>query len=412
MVAHPSSRLHYTPFFIVLGFLGNLSMLSFLLWSLILLCCPVSEVHGNQMIQRLNYGVVFQSRSDLRLSNEYWLHTYEIPLPAVLQLPSIGTCHKDNATCLLISNMLAQINTIRAETSIRLNDTIETVRKLIPESGRIKGRGKRSLLPFIGQFSKSLFGTATTDDLNILARHINELTRRTMKIANSLEQHGTHMSSFMSKANTRMDNLMKGIKNNEMAITYVHGQIQTSFRNLQSNFEQMTDILTRQIQHSNHLSHQLDELKLGIIDLVKGRLSPLILQPELLKRTISNIQKLLNSKYPGFHVSHTPIKQLYTSNQFLLARQNNTLFITIKLPISAQKDALKLFDVLSFPVPINATSEHATQLLSLPSHFAISANHEFYTTLSESEINKCTGDKHMYCFFNKTLFPITTLNVS
>lgn len=115
-----------------------------------------------------------------------------------------------------------------------------------------------------------------------------------------------------------------------MAITYVHGQIQTSFRNLQSNFEQMTDILTRQIQHSNHLSHQLDEFKLGIIDLVKGRLSPLILQPELLKRTISNIQKLLNSKYPGFHVSHTPIKQLYTSNQFLLARQNNTLFITIK----------------------------------------------------------------------------------
>ena len=186
-----------------------------------------------------------------------------------------------------------------------------------------------------------------------------------------------------------------------MAITYVHGQIQTSFRNLQSNFEQMTDILTRQIQHSNHLSHQLDEIKLGIIDLVKGRLSPLILQPELLKRTISNIQKLLNSKYPGFHVSHTPIKQPYTSNQFLLARQNNTLFMTIKLPISAQKDALKLFDVLSFPVPINTTSEHATQLLSLPSHFAISANHEFYTTLSESEINKCTGDKHMYCFFKR-----------
>ena len=101
------------------------------------------------MIQRLNCGVVFQSRSDLRLSNEYWLHTYEIPLPAVLQLPSIGTCHKDNAACLLISHMLSQINAIRAETSIRLNDTIdtiETMRQLIPESGRIKGRGKCTLL--------------------------------------------------------------------------------------------------------------------------------------------------------------------------------------------------------------------------------------------------------------------------
>ena len=112
--------------------------------------------------------------------------------------------------------------------------------------------------------------------------------------------------------------------------------------------------------------------------------------------------------YPGFHVSHTPIKQLYTSNQFLLARQNNTLFITLKLPISTQKDALKLFDVLAFPVSINTMSEHATQHLSLPSHFAISANHEFYTTFSETEINKCTGDKHRYCFFNKALLPIMT----
>ena len=212
MVAHPSSCLHYMPFLIVLGFLGNLSMLSFLLWSLILPCCPVSEVHGNQMIQHLDYGVVFQSRSDLRSANEYWLHIYEIPLPAVLQLPSIGTCHKDNASCLLISHMFSQINAIRVETSIRLNDTIETVRTLIPESGRIKGRSARSLLPFIGQFSKSLFETATTNDVNVLARHIIELTRRTMKTANSLEQQGTHMSSFMSKANTRMDNLMKGIK--------------------------------------------------------------------------------------------------------------------------------------------------------------------------------------------------------
>ena len=62
----------------------------------------------------------------------------------------------------------------------------------------------------------------------------------------------------------------------------------------------MTDILTRQIQHSNHLSHQLDELKLGIIDLVKGRLSPLILQPELLKRTISKTVKLEVSRISCF----------------------------------------------------------------------------------------------------------------
>lgn len=218
----------------------------------------------------------------------------------MLQLPSIGTCHKNNDTCLLIGHVLAQINTIRAETSVRLNDTIDTAYRLIPESHHIKGRGKRSLLPFLGQISKNLFGVATVDDVNTLARHINELTRRTMKITNSLEQHGSHMSSFMSKANKRMDNLMNGIKTNEMAISYIHSQIQTNVRDLQSNFEQMIGILTKQIQQSNHLNHQLDELKLGIIDLVKGKLSPLLLSPELLQSTILEVERLLDTKYSVF----------------------------------------------------------------------------------------------------------------
>ena len=383
-------------------------MLRILLWSLVLLCCSVGYVRGNETIQRLNYGVAFQSTSYLQLSNEYWLHTFKLPLPATLHLPSIGTCHKDKDTCMLISHVLAQINTVRAETSARLNDTLETVSRLIPESARIKGRGKRSLLPFLGQLSRSIFGTATVDDINVLSRHINELSRRTMKISNAIEQHGAHMSSYMEKANKRMDNLMQGVKNNDLAITYVHTQLQSSSKDLQGNFEQMSSILTKQIQQSNHLNHQLDEIKLGIIDLVKGKLSPLIVPPELLQNTIEEIQKLLNLKYPEFYVAHTPVDQLYKSDNFLYARQNNSLFITIKLPISAHKSNLRLFDVMAFPVPINSTSADGTQLLDLPDHFAISADQQFYTTLTDTELNKCTGEKHVHCFFNKALTPITT----
>ena len=109
-----------------------------------------------------------------------------MPLPAGLHLPSIETCHKDDDTFILIGHVLAQINTLPAETSARLNDTLATVYKLIPESTHIKGRGKRSLLPFLRQLSRFIFGTATLDDINILARHINELNSRTMKISNAI----------------------------------------------------------------------------------------------------------------------------------------------------------------------------------------------------------------------------------
>ena len=201
---------------------------------------------------------------------------------------------------------------------------------------------------------------------------------------------------------------MDGVKNNEIAINYIHTQLQTSIRDLQSNFEHMTSILTKQIQQSNHLNHQLDEIKLGIIDLVKGKLSPLILPPEMLKNTIKEIQALLNSKYPEFYVAHTPVDQLYKSENFLYARYNNSLLITIKLPISAHKHNLKLFDVKSFPVPVNNTSPQATKLLDLPNHIAITADQQFYTTLMDSELNRCKGEKPLHCFFNKPLTSITT----
>ena len=363
----------------------------------------MGDVNGNETIQRLNYGVAFQYRSALQLSNEYWLHTFKIPLPAKLQLPSIGRFHKDDDTCALISHVLAQINTVRAETSARLNDTLDTVYKLIPESAQIKGRGKRSLLPFPGQLSRSIFGTATLADINVLARHINELSHRTMKISNAIEQHGAHMSSFMEKANKRMDNLMTEVKNNEIAITYIHTQLQTSIRDLQNHFEQMTSILTKQIRNSNHLNHLLDEIKLGIIDLVKDKLSQLILPPELLQNTIIEIQALLNSKYPELYVAHTPVDQMYKYENFLYARCNNSLF-----KISAHKNNLKLFNVKSFPVPINNTSPQATQSLDLPNTFAISADQQFYTMLGDSELNRCKGEKSLHCFFNKPLTPITT----
>lgn len=63
------------------------------------------------------------------------------------------------------------------------------------------------LLPFDGSLSLSLFGTATMDDVNISASHINALTKISNNIVNALQKHYEHMTSFMSTANKRMDNL-------------------------------------------------------------------------------------------------------------------------------------------------------------------------------------------------------------
>lgn len=395
-------------FFSVLVLPGKLTTLSMIMISLVLLACQPNQMDAQRIVQRINYGVVFVEESPVHIAAENWLHTFQLPIPKRLSIPHLGTCHKDNNTCLLIGQLLAQINTLRIETALRLNNTIRTVRRLIPETKIQKSRSARSLLPFIGQFSKTLFGTATLDDVNTLAKHINALSKKTNELGQALTQHGAHFSSFISSANKRMDNLMKGIQTNEMAIKYVQTQIQTVTSNIQTTFTHMNDLLITQLEHSNHLNHELEEFKLGIIDLVEGKLSPLLIQPEHLKAAIHDIQKLLSRNYPGFGLACQDIQNVYSSGNFLFARNNSNLYITIKLPLAYRPKPLSLYKLSTMPVPINETSTHATTLLNLPPFFLITDDSEYYASLSELEISKCYGKSQLYCPFNLALRPATS----
>ena len=387
---------------------GQLSFSSILTVFLFLLVCQPTQIDAETIIQRLNYGVVFTEHASVHIAAENWLHTFELEIPRRSNFPQLGTCHRDNNTCLLISQLLSQINLLRADTALRLNNTINTVHRLVPKAQIQKSRRTRSFLPFIGQVSKTLFGTATEDDFNVLAKHINVLSKKTWKLELALSQHGSHFSSFIQTANKRMDNLIKGIEDNEMAIKYVQTQIQTVASNIQDTFTQMQNLLISQLEHSNHLNHELEEFKLGIIDLVKGKLSPLLVKPESLQATLHDIQKLLQKKYPGFGLAYENIQDIYSSGNFLFTRNHSNIYITIKLPLTFPPKPFQLYKLTAVPVPVNESSMHATTLLDLPTYLLMSNDNEFYTSLTELEISMCYGKHQMYCPFNVALRPVTS----
>ena len=50
-------------------------------------------------------------------------------------------------------------------------------------------------LSFIGTLSKGLFNTASMDDVNFLACHMNKLNKMATNLARALTQHEDHLSS-------------------------------------------------------------------------------------------------------------------------------------------------------------------------------------------------------------------------
>lgn len=100
----------------------------------------------------------------------------------------------------------------------------------------------------------------------------------------------------------------------------------------------------------------------------------------------------------------------YSSNKFLFARHNNDLFVTVKFPISSQRLPLKLYKVISLPVPTseNVTSKmQATQLLSLADYFVITPHHDYFLSLNSQDLADCVHGTSILCFSNWPQSPIT-----
>ena len=119
-----------------------------------------------------------------------------------------------------------------------------------------------NLLSLIGDLSKTIFGTATVEDTNTLAKHIhvNALQKQSKNLVHLMQQHEDGLSSFMSTANAIMTNLMKGIQENHDAISELHSSMKNTFKVIDQSFTTMGVLITNQMQHSQQLQYALEEL--------------------------------------------------------------------------------------------------------------------------------------------------------
>ena len=377
---------------------------------LLLLILTTTLVSGSLSpeLQRMNYGVVFELEAQLQLSRENWIHTFEVQLPEDINMIRLSGCTRDIDTCSIVNDILLEVNQIRQETEITLNHTIETIMSLVPERPLGSGnRNSRSILPFVGDLSKSLFGTATFEDVQILANHVNALNKLTTKVVKTVQQHENDMSSYIKTVDDRINNIVKGIKENELAITHIQSQLFESFDNLERSFSTMSLLLSKQIEKSRKLETRFHELIQGVYELVEGKLSPHLVTPQTMAKSISDIQDILKDKYQDFHLIYTDPKDIYKKAHTIFTRNNTKIYISVKFPISSFSEPLTMFNILSFPVPLNETSNHATHLVDLAEILAVTTDLTYYTTFKKQDLTKCTKTKMITCKFNKILRPFT-----
>ncbi|KAK3105717.1 hypothetical protein FSP39_004121 [Pinctada imbricata] len=375
-------------------------------------CCLPTFATGttNTILQRINYGVTFHKTADIYLGQEYWAHTFEIPLPRKVHIQERARCNLQEPICTKAKSVIMSLNKLKIQAIASVNQTVHEIHQLIPTSVLPKqdtffgrSRSRRGLFDFIGKISKSLFGTATSSDINTLKRHMQALNQNNVKIAKAMATQEKHLSSFISSVDERFQNVMNAVKQNHNDAVALSKLMSSSFDALSHEVMILETLTIEQINASAKLDLTLEHLKTGVHDLVKGKLSPFLLSSHAIRTSINQVQNIIDAKFSLFNIIHKDPTYYYSHADFLYTRLHSKLYITLKIPISPFKHPLSLYQIYSFPVPVNSTSTHATQLLNTPDHFIHTSDNQHFSTLSLKDLTKCSGSGTLYCPFQLAL---------
>jgi hypothetical protein len=360
---------------------------------------------SNDLQHRVNYGVLFRHTSKMDNAQQHWRHTYQLVMPkaediTVTVVPPFCSMFNHSSACPEFATTFDAITQMRMEMMESVQKVNAQIKQLVPENPKPIPKGQRTsraILPIIAEISKSLFGFATENDVNILESHIKSMTQDTAKLAKAFEYQTSNLSSFMTNTDKRISNLVQGIKTNNNLIVLISSNVRHSVEELSKTWATLIQVFASEIHTKFVIQKFLDDTLIGIHDLLNNQLSPYLVPATSLLKTLQNISQELQQHYPLFHISNTHPAYYYRAHSVIYNRHNNSLFISIRIPLTSSSPLFDIYQIITFPIPINHTSDHATIIKDLPHYLAISSDHTKFLEFSLSYLQSCVGTRVLHC---------------
>ena len=343
-------------------------------------------------INRIQYGILFERLSDFPVLSSDWIHSFVIPIPEIvkpdpflLRARNITQTDWDKCLNVLVSHVMFHTENNRTlnidpqsacavhpreiilllesyksfvQTVIFSQDKMNSL--LPPELDLAKMSKKREgpILPFIGEITSSLFGLATTGQINKVIKHVNQITKTQATQTATIQHTLADLSSFRKIFNDRL-NLAVNMTNKLSQEFTVH---MNEFRH---NANSIIDIMmvTREISYRRNsltgasirvLSH-LDQYIRGLEFLKTGFLTVDLIPIKHMTEVIKGIQNSLNREHPlrRFYVSYGDPLYYYTKPMhFIVTRNHTNLIIGLKIPLSAYEKPFNAYKINYYPLAI------------------------------------------------------------
>ena len=123
---------------------------------------------------------------------------------------------------------------------------------------------------------------------------------------------------------------------------------------------------------------------------------------EYVSSAVNEVNRYLQLSYSRFHVAFTS-PSFYYENSHPLFKYNETsnkLTVFVRIPVVADEHLFRIYEVLTFPVPISVqgrTQKDALQIVNLPTSVAMSMSKQYYVPLTSSSWSGCYGQYITLC---------------
>ena len=403
--------------------------LCFVLCVLIITFTDAEMDRESRLLLRQNYGVILENIGIMDTPQSRWNQLFVITLNSE-QLPDINhPCdshtHRSKRSRQVLSleivnnnyTKITENDSSNLEHEINLQsfcpallaykarhdhlaELIADRQKIIDHLLPMPDRQKRGLFDFIGKVSKSLFGTATDEDVDVIKDQIQTVLREQKEATDQVHFVKNSLQSYMLKQNQHSELLSTAIKLNHDSINAFAKAERAA---LDSTTETLIDWVNILHSFGNHYTsvlndilYDIDSTMAGIETLLRGYLPIQFVPPELLEKTLTNIAEEV-STYGKFSLVHHDVGFYYHLRDITFTRLGNSLYIKIRVPLTVLSNTFDIFQIHSVPIPLAPGRSDFTKLICDKPYFAISQDELYYVVMSQMEYDFCKGDEFKMC---------------
>ena len=161
-------------------------------------------------------------------------------------------------------------------------------------------------------------------------------------------------------------------------------------KDLQMIVARMFSIKTQAISIKSHL----DGIEVGLYNLLKGHLTPFLVNIETIQRSIEELRNTISQN--GYVLSTYDASEALQTQASFVSFKNGTIIALLHLPIYKSQSALYVYKYISTPV---ATSKNQSTLIIQPGkqYLAVSLKEELYMEIDDFSLeHKCKFIKDTY----------------